>query len=138
MTKSYVTLEQNQCPVCLDVFDTGSLLLDKRLRDTFEHHTLTGHSMCKDCASWIEQGYIHLIVASRAPTTEAGRVDWAGPTRTGEIMHMKRSLAERLFNLAIEDVMFIDEQTKDALDQLYREQTGEAPAVVGGDSCSSH
>ena len=32
MEKSYVTMEQKQCPVCGKIEDTGSLLLDKRLR----------------------------------------------------------------------------------------------------------
>lgn len=40
--KSYVTLEQKICVVCGRSYDTGSLLLDKRLRERFEHHTITG------------------------------------------------------------------------------------------------
>lgn len=49
MSKSYVSMEQHQCPVCLSVFDTGNLLFDTRLKDRFAPHTLTGRSLCKAC-----------------------------------------------------------------------------------------
>ena len=41
MNKTYVTIEQNVCPVCGKTFETGALLMDDRLQDKFEMHTLT-------------------------------------------------------------------------------------------------
>ena len=46
MEKSYVTLEQHVCPVCLKTFDTGNLLLDDKLRDVFKKYTVTGYGLC--------------------------------------------------------------------------------------------
>jgi hypothetical protein len=43
--KSYVTLEA--CPICRK--ETGTLLLDRRLRDVFEMHTINPASVCKAC-----------------------------------------------------------------------------------------
>lgn len=40
--KSHASLEQHVCLVCGTAFDTGRILLDKRLRACMEHHTTTG------------------------------------------------------------------------------------------------
>src|SRR3546814_1103109 len=40
--KSHVSLEQHVCLVCGTAFDTGAILLDKRLRASMERHTKTG------------------------------------------------------------------------------------------------
>lgn len=40
--KSHVSLEQHACLVCGTTFDTGAILLDKRLRASMERHTATG------------------------------------------------------------------------------------------------
>jgi hypothetical protein len=45
MDKSYVTLEI--CPICQK--DTGSILLDRRLKDTFESKTINPTKVCDDC-----------------------------------------------------------------------------------------
>ena len=39
--KSHVSLEQHVCLVCGTAFDTGAILLDKRLRASMECHTAT-------------------------------------------------------------------------------------------------
>ena len=45
-TKSHVGMEQNVCPVCGKAFDTGTILLDRRLRNSLERKTVTGWSLC--------------------------------------------------------------------------------------------
>ncbi len=46
--KSHVSLEQHVCLVCGKAFDTGAVLLDKRLRASMEHHTKTGWGLCPE------------------------------------------------------------------------------------------
>ena len=48
MEKSYVSLEQHICPVCLKTFDTGNLLFDEQLRNIFERYTVTGYELCEE------------------------------------------------------------------------------------------
>ena len=45
MDKSYVTLEI--CPICKK--DTGTILIDRRLKASFEMHTMNPTSVCDDC-----------------------------------------------------------------------------------------
>ena len=46
--KSHVSLEQHVCLVCGTAFDTGAILLDKRLRASMERHTATGWGLCPE------------------------------------------------------------------------------------------
>jgi hypothetical protein len=46
--QSHVSLEQHVCLVCGKAFDTGTILLDKRLRASMEHHTKTGAAIGRE------------------------------------------------------------------------------------------
>ena len=46
--KSHVSLEQHVCLVCGAGFDTGTILLDKRLRASMERHTAIGWGLCPE------------------------------------------------------------------------------------------
>lgn len=61
--KSFVTLEKHQCMLCLTLFETGALLLDKTLRDRFEKFTVTNHGVCPKCQAKIDEGFIGFIQA---------------------------------------------------------------------------
>ena len=50
MDKSYVTLEQ--CLFCNK--QTGNLLMDKKLRNIFDIHTITG-AICKECQKKVDK-----------------------------------------------------------------------------------
>ena len=82
MSKSYVTIEQHQCPVCGKTFDTGALLLDTRLIDRFDKNTITGNSLCSDCNEKIVDGFTVLIVVKDGETG-------TNPHRTGELLFHK-------------------------------------------------
>lgn len=46
--KSRVSLEQRVCPVCGSPYDTGSILLDKRLRARMNEKTIAGRGPCPE------------------------------------------------------------------------------------------
>ena len=46
--KSHVSLERHVCLVCGVAYDTGSILLDKRLRQSLERYTTTGWGLCAE------------------------------------------------------------------------------------------
>jgi hypothetical protein len=59
--KSYVSLEQQRCLVCGTSFDTGNLLLDRRLRASMAHHTTTGWGLCPEHQKLFEDGFVALV-----------------------------------------------------------------------------
>ena len=61
MGKSHVSMAQHQCPVCLNLHDTGEILFDTRLRQVFKPTTVTGYSFCNKCQERHDEGFIALI-----------------------------------------------------------------------------
>ena len=111
MDKSYVTIEQHQCPVCGKTFDTGALLLDTHLRDRFDRNTITGHSLCSDCNKKIDDGFTILIVIKDG---EIG----SNPYRTGELLFHK---AIDPANKLPHSIMYIEESMAKELKTSHEE-----------------
>ncbi|MDN4290562.1 hypothetical protein OA805_00670 [Citrobacter freundii] len=59
--KSHISLEQHVCLVCGTAFDTGAILLDKRLRASMERHTATGWGLCPEHQKLSDDGFVALV-----------------------------------------------------------------------------
>jgi hypothetical protein len=103
--KSFVSLEQRICLVCGVAFDTGALLLDKRLRQTLEHHTATGWGLCTEHQQRFDDGFVALVECDPARSqASVGDVMEPGQAfRTGQVAHVKRALFHELFAVTIKD-----------------------------------
>jgi hypothetical protein len=104
MDKSYVALERNVCTVCGKEFDTGNLLLDRRLRNRFDMHTLTGWGLCPDHQKLYDDGYIALVgvdPSKSGPHNETMKPEDA--YRTGEVAHVRFHVFEGMFSTKIEE-----------------------------------
>ena len=97
--KSYVTLERHICPVCTKEHNSGSLLMDMRLRDSFEHHTLNGWGLCDEHQKQADDGYVFLVGAdeSKSKKNQNGTLTLEGAHRTGEIVSIRKHVAEQIF-----------------------------------------
>lgn len=94
--KSYVTLEQHQCLVCGDVFDTGSLLLDKQLMNKFESKTVTDRALCPKHKKVYDDNYIALIEIN-PPSRKSDHIDFESASRTGEVAFVRKPSYVKLF-----------------------------------------
>jgi len=88
MSKSYVTLEQHQCAVCGKEYDTGAILLDKRMKDRFEKHTVTGLGLCDEDQKHYDNGFIAVVEGVK-------QID--GVYRTGGLAHIRLEAAQEMF-----------------------------------------
>lgn len=129
MEKSFVTLEQQICIVCAQPFDTGSLLLDKRLSKRFDKYTTTGMGLCPEHEKLHKDGYVALVEID-PEKSHAGSKATLQPSevwRTGTIMHLRRTVARQIFNVDIPDkqpLMFIDEQVTAKIKSMMPEEEG--------------
>lgn len=94
--KSYVTMEQQVCIVCGKTFDTGSILMDRYLKDRFDMHTITGWGMCEEHAKLKADGFTALVEIDEAKTT-----DRENPYRTGNLAHVRNSVWEHIFDVPL-------------------------------------
>lgn len=97
-TKSHMSLEQKVCPVCgITHSHNCAVLLDKRLRNSMERHTITGYGLCEEHDRLNQEGYIMLVAAKNPAdkaTMQVGKAE-----RTGEIAAIKREVFMQLFNV---------------------------------------
>ncbi len=102
--KSHVSLEQHVCLVCGTRFDTGAVLLDRRLRASMERHTATGWGLCPEHQKLSDDGFVALVECdpqrSGSPTG-GGRVKPEQAYRTGRLAHLRREAFAQVFNMPI-------------------------------------
>ena len=103
--KSHVSLERHVCLVCGVAYDTGNLLLDKRLRASMERHTTTGWGLCPEHQKLADDGFVALVECdpqrSGSPSG-AARMKPEQAYRTGRLAHLKRNVFAKVFNVPIE------------------------------------
>jgi hypothetical protein len=112
--KSYVSLEQRLCVVCATSFDTGSILLGRRLRASMERHTTTGWGLCPEHQRLNSEGFVALVECDPQRSGEPsgdGQMKPEQAYRTGRLAHLKREAFARVFNVAIaaeQPVVFVE------------------------------
>ena len=122
--KSYVSLEQRVCVVCATPFDTGSILLDRRLRASMEHHTTTGWGLCPEHERLRSEGFVALVECDpqrSGARSGDGRLKPAQAYRTGRLAHLKREVFARVFDVAIaaeQAVVFVEPDVNEKLQAM--------------------
>lgn len=103
--KSHVSLEQHRCQVCGSLFDTGSILLDKRLRASMDRHTTTGWGLCPEHKQLLSDGFIALIEFDPERSvmlSGAVRLNSEKAFRTGRLAHLKREAFNQIFSVELD------------------------------------
>jgi len=103
--KSHVSMEQRVCLVCGAEYDTGAILLDRRLRASLEQHTTTGWGLCPEHQRLFDDGFIALVECDPAKSCALSSTNRLKPDhayRTGRVLHLKRAVFGRIFNVSIE------------------------------------
>lgn len=107
--KSYVTMEQKVCAVCTQVYDTDSLLIDRRLNDSLESKTVTGVGLCPEHEQAHNDGFVALVAIDEEKSEFGldGQVNPAGAFYLGEYCLLKREAFDRVFNQPAPDSPFV-------------------------------
>jgi len=117
MSKSYVTMEQKICAVCGAKYDSGSLLIDNRLRERFDRETVTGFGLCPEDQDRLDSGFVALIGANDTgkEVMKIGEAD-----RTGDVLFIKVDAFNRVFDTEppAGRVCFVDPETVSALKSM--------------------
>ena len=121
-TKSHVGMEQNVCPVCGKAFDTGTILLDCRLRDSLERKTVTGWDLCPEHAKLWKKGYIALVECDPEKSKfSGGTIKPENANRTGRIAHIRKAVVARIFNVEMAvPVAFVEPTVIDMLEKMQK------------------
>ncbi|MCE5232264.1 MAG: ATPase [Mizugakiibacter sp.] len=102
--KSHVSLEQHVCLVCGVRFETGTILLDRRLRASMEHYTATGWGLCAEHQKLFDDGFVALIECDpqRSGSPAGGaKLKPEQAYRTDRVAHLRCDVFVRVFNMPI-------------------------------------
>lgn len=140
MSKSHVAMEQKMCLVTGKLYDTGTILLDRRMEDTLEQPTVTGWGFCPEVQEKLDNGYVAFIgidpekstIKNDRITIKNDRITKEDAYRTGKILYIRRSVLPNIINIPIpEDMqfMFIDDAALEQVAEIQKviEKTPENP-----------
>jgi len=119
--KSYVSMEQRVCQVCGKQYDTGALLMDTRLKNSLDMHTVTGWGLCEEHQKLFDDGYVALVEVTN-PIGGGETMRNKDGIRTGKMAHLRRRIFNQLFNVELDDdkqvMVFVEDGIIDQLSKL--------------------
>ena len=94
MNKSHVSMEQHMCIVTGKPYGTGTILLDRRLKDSMERNTITGNGISPEVQEKFDEGYLALIGIdeSKSEVRSNGNINPEDAYRTGEVVYLKEKV----------------------------------------------
>ena len=138
MEKSHVGFEQKLCGVCNRAFDSGVILLDKRMLPSLDKHTITGYDLCPEHKKLHEQGFIALVECDPEQTPGAGDIDAKVKLEDAFRTGVKREVAGQVFLGITEEhlnapMMWIDPEATKVLKKMQEqaEAQDDAPPING-------
>lgn len=126
-SKSHVSIEKHQCIVCGKLFDTGAILLDRRIKASMEICTITDYGLCPEDQTKFNEGFVALIECDEQKSQVSDSTQSVKPEdvyRTGVVAHLKRNVLAHLFNVAISDstpVIFVSQGVIEQLQSMITE-----------------
>ena len=125
MEKSYVSIAQEVCFVTGNLYDSGEILIDKRMENSMEHKTTVGMGICPEVKEFFAKGYVALIEIDLAKSGRGNdkKLSLKDAYRTGNIAYLKRDVLKELFTVPLEDsqdIVYIDEKTFQHLVELKK------------------
>lgn len=118
MSKSYVTMEQKVCLICRLTFETNCILLDTRMQERFEAHTITGTGQCDECIGMNNKGYVALVGAN-GPRDGGDTLEPEDAVYTEEYLWLQRYVAEQIIDTDLTDWPFVYIEP-DAIEKIKR------------------
>lgn len=88
--KSHVALGQGQCFICAKFYETGEVLLHKRLKPVFDREVTTTNAPCPECKGRIDTNFTALIEADEDGDNRTGRIAWIPGDRWSEFFNVPR------------------------------------------------
>lgn len=125
MEKSYVSIAQKVCIVTGNLYDSGEILMDKRMKNSMEHKTTVGMGVCPEVEKLFNKGYVALIEVDSAKSGSGNdkKLSPKDAYRTGNFAYLKRDVFKELFTVPLEDsqnIVYIDEKTFQHLVELEK------------------
>lgn len=115
--KGIVSLGYSVCPICCTEHEDNSVWVQMRdiTHPKLEQRTFTGFKLCPEHQKQFDDGFLAMVVVKAQPTGNGllAQYNASLALRTGEVIHIRRTVAREIFNVPISDrleFMWIDEE----------------------------
>jgi len=126
--KSYVSMEAAVCPACARKHQTGTILLDRRLRERLDRETVTHWAPCPEHQEMLDDGRVLLVEIDyeKSDKLPNGNVLPEGAYRLGAVAALKVDAFKRVFNVPVPEkrLAFVGSEIVAALERAAREAEG--------------
>ena len=121
--KSFVTIVDKICIVTGKQFHANELMMDLRLKDSFDKHTLTGYGISPEVQEKLDDNYIALIGFDASLTTPNPELA-SDFYRTGDVAYLKSNVFEDIFTVELpkDKFTFVEKEVIDYLQTLQQEE----------------
>ena len=101
-------------------------LTDQRLRDRFEHKTVTGWGWCPKCEEKKNEGFVALVVVCNPVPRTTDTLRQEDAIRSGELIWIRETAWDKVFNAPAPagKMAFIDEEAARKLEELVASAEG--------------
>jgi len=122
-----------QCPATGKVFDGDEILIPTRVSRNYDDWSEQkspvhmGLKICPEVQTQINKGFVCLVVIDPDKSDMEGvgkevPIDqMGGMYRTGELAYLKIEAAKRVFNIDVQEIMFIDKEAIEKIKNLQGE-----------------
>jgi hypothetical protein len=101
MKDNFAAMEIKICPICgVEHSNNSGVLISKNLKPIKKENTITGYELCEEHKKLFTSGYLCLIGVDNNNSVDT-RLKFENANRTGEIIHIKKSVAKSIFNIEI-------------------------------------
>jgi len=105
--EDFVRMSKSQCPVCGEMHDRDAqILIHKSLKEIPEEEAIAPPSLCHKHYALHKDGYVAIVIVSNEGAESPTLKDHEA-LRTGSYMHIKRKVAQDIFNADIGDMEYI-------------------------------
>tara|TARA_R110000772_G_scaffold62137_5_gene139683 strand:- start:14726 stop:15166 length:441 start_codon:yes stop_codon:yes gene_type:complete len=132
--KSYVGMAYRVCPITGEEWETGEILMDRTMKDTFEKKTIIGYGFAPSVQEQIDKGYVALVEIDAEKSEKPGfslkrggaKLGISDAYKTGRVAYMKEHVAENMLGIPKGTEMgYIDIETFGLLEKLQKDAEGD-------------
>lgn len=119
--KSYVGMAYKVCPITNEEWETGELLLDRRMKDSLEKKTIVGYGFCPEVQEKLDQGYVALVEIDPDKSGDATilrqTMKMEDAYKTGRVAYLRKQIAKDMLGITTK-MSYIDPKMFEHLIEL--------------------
>lgn len=128
--KSHVGMVYRLCPITGEEWETGEILLDKKMKKSLKRKNIVGYGFAPKVQEQLDKGFVVLLEIdpnkSKSPT-KGNTLSITDVYKTGRLIYLKKQVAKDI--LGIKDhieMSFIDKKVFEFLENLQKKNEGDS------------